>query len=248
MEDFLRNNAVHCVRGRRLKQGFSLAEIMIVVTIIALVAVVALMSLSGQIGKGYDARRKEDLKKFAVAFEDYYNDTGCYPTQAIWDDTCACGNNCLAPYMPQFLCDPRTREKYYYLGPPESCAGYGYRLYASLQGVVDPDIPRVGCDFRLGCGPGDLSRYNFGTAIGTTPLAPIGWIPSPTPTSATTPTGGPYLGIVVCTMANVCNGVGTQERVEELRCPKSFLTPEFCIAAGCQSANPPLNLLCLGER
>ncbi|PIV38244.1 hypothetical protein COS31_00450, partial [Candidatus Roizmanbacteria bacterium CG02_land_8_20_14_3_00_36_15] len=61
--------------------GFTLMELLIVIGLIALIAVVTLVFFNPivQINKAYDAKRKHDLSELQKAFEDYYNDKGCYP-------------------------------------------------------------------------------------------------------------------------------------------------------------------------
>lgn len=176
---------------RNRKQGFTLIEILVVVTIIILLAVAALIAYQNQLVKAHDARRKEDLRKFKIAFEDYYNDTGCYPTEEFWNN-CTCGSACFAPYMDVFLCDPVTKEKYYYKvaideeGNPAPCKGY--LLYAKLQFRGDGDIAAVGCDFTRGCGyDWPLSDYNYGIAVGAR-LTAEDFVPNPTAAPTLSPT------------------------------------------------------------
>lgn len=63
------------------KKGFTLMELLIVISLIAilLVAVIVVLNPWQQINKARDARRKHDLNILQKTFEDYYNDKGCYP-------------------------------------------------------------------------------------------------------------------------------------------------------------------------
>jgi type II secretory pathway pseudopilin PulG len=64
-----------------MKKAFTLMEILIFIALIALLATALLTSLNpfSQIQKAWDAKRKKDLEVLNKAFEDYYNDKGCYP-------------------------------------------------------------------------------------------------------------------------------------------------------------------------
>ncbi len=121
------------------KQGFTLMELLIVVGLVAAIAVAALVLLNpwAQMGKGYDARRKHDLNQLQHAFEEYYNDTGCYPrTDVVCFDSpknvCSisktvtsklchiCGREAkptgyaaIKPYLSELPCDPEHPAKDY---------------------------------------------------------------------------------------------------------------------------------------
>jgi type II secretory pathway pseudopilin PulG len=185
-------------------RGFSLGEILVVVTIIILLSFIVIMAYRNQLGKAHDATRKEHLNAFKIAFEDYYNDNNCYPSQEMWDG-CVCGGNCLSPFMDTFLCDPITKQKYYYYpfvndsGVSDPCLGY--RLYTKLDNTGDPDIARVGCGPNKGCGDGILASYNYGITL-PGPLTDPSFVPDVIPlASTTTPT--PIPG------SNFCLGDGT---------------------------------------
>jgi Tfp pilus assembly protein PilE len=192
---------------KRLKKlrGFSLGELLVVIVIVTLLAIAIIMTYQTQVAKANDAKRKEDLNKYKIAFEDYYNDHNCYQTEEFWNN-CTCGGNCLSPYMEKFLCDPTTRQKYYYKsitdadGNPDPCLGY--QLYARLENSVDPDINGVGCSWIRGCGfDAPLSLYNYGIAVGGS-LTAADFVPNPTPSSTPSPTP---LGI------NFCLGDGSKK-------------------------------------
>lgn len=151
-------------------RGFSLGELLIVVLIVTLLAIAIIMAYQNQVSKARDTQRKEHLNKFRIAFEDYYNDIGCYPSLTLWN-SCTCDGNCLSPHMEKFLCDPTTRTRYYYTsvvegGDQEDCPTLGYRLFAKLENKGDPDIVAVGCSPVIGCGAGYLANYNWGINMG----------------------------------------------------------------------------------
>ena len=64
---------------KRIKAGFTLMEILLVITIIGLLAAIILTGLSTARSKARDAKRLTDLQTIASALEFYYDSTGHYP-------------------------------------------------------------------------------------------------------------------------------------------------------------------------
>lgn len=64
---------------RNNKKGFSLVELLVVVTIIAILSVVAYTAVGGQTAKARDARRKQDLNSLQTALEIYIQNNPAYP-------------------------------------------------------------------------------------------------------------------------------------------------------------------------
>jgi hypothetical protein len=196
------------------------------------------LTASRQITRSQDARRKTDLEKIKVAFEEYYNDNGCYPPETILDE---CKGHQLNPYIDQIPCDPGTKEPYVLI-PAESGTCAGYRVLAALADTNDPQIEQLGCNDACGCGWG--AEYNFGVSAGV-PLRsdscqPIN--PSPTPSAqpstspSPSPSGGegPVIYVHACApVTGTCNIY--QEGHEALaNCPVTFQTSEECVAAHCE--------------
>lgn len=144
---------------KRNSRGFTLAELLIVVAIIILLLMFALINFRLQIQRGRDAQRKTDLAKIQRAYEEYYNDKGCYPP---FDILSPCGGDQMSHWgLPRMLCDPETKQPYTYLPIlGNSCAGY--TMFTNLKDTSDIDIARVGC--ASGCGPDGL--YNYGVSSG----------------------------------------------------------------------------------
>ncbi len=125
--------------AKQLRSAFTLMEILIVVAIIAVIGTIVMLLINPwrQIDKAKDAKRKQDLHVMQTAFEDYYNDKGCYPTveHVCYDagaNVCAvsktvtsklchiCGTEPTPPlyselkkYLPQIPCDPDHPSKDY---------------------------------------------------------------------------------------------------------------------------------------
>jgi len=73
-----------------MKKGFTLIEMLIVITIIALLASLILVGMGGARAKARDARRIADLHNVMNALELYYAKNGIYPvgtynSSASWD-------------------------------------------------------------------------------------------------------------------------------------------------------------------
>lgn len=176
------------------KNGWTLAELLIAVSIVAILAMLTMLGYRVQVARGYDAKRKNDLSIIRTAFEEYYNDSGCYPSLGVLDDCLGPG---LAPYIPKIPCDPQTNKPYTYI--PEGDACLGYRACASLKDFEDPDIVALGCDPIAGCGWGEGINYCISSGVSVIapgfvpPALPSGPpLPSPSSTPASTPT--PTLG------------------------------------------------------
>lgn len=174
-------------------RGFSLPELLIVVVIIAILAIFGILAFQRQTMRGYDAKRKTDLQKLRVLFEDYYNDHNCYPQVATWNAyNCidGSGGEFFASYLngQRIPCDPVTNERYLYITIPENApanvsACSGYKLFAALQNTSDADILNAGCDPdpNKGCGY-EPYKYNYGISVGGVVANPVFDFAAPTPT------------------------------------------------------------------
>jgi type IV pilus assembly protein PilA len=60
------------------RAGFTLVELMVVISIIGVLAAIALPTFAGRQGKGYDARVRQDARNAATGEEAYYLDTLSY--------------------------------------------------------------------------------------------------------------------------------------------------------------------------
>lgn len=128
--------------------GFTLIEVIIVISILSfLILMVAYLSRK-QIFKGYDAKRKADLHRIQIAIEEYEKDHDCYPTEELLE--CNPGTG-LQPYLTKIPCDPETNESYVFEIPESECPNW-YILYSNLANSETSIC-------SLGCGPG--YSYNF---------------------------------------------------------------------------------------
>jgi len=213
--------------------GFSLIEALIVITMLAvlLISFLSVFKPASQINKASDARRKSDLDRLRVAFEEYYDDHNCYPNFSL-----ECGSTDLAPYLEKITCDPEGDSYFYSPAAPTSCP-QSFRIYTILKNSTDSSIAKVGCTH--GCGPAGSPIYNYcvcstnvdcqpGPIPTETPAPPL---PSPTPTpecayicipgSGCTPWCGPIpescpkYHTENCGGPEVCQSPANQCRLEE---------------------------------
>lgn len=179
------------------RQGFTLTELLIVVSIMMILALLIFLTMKTQLAKGRDTTRKADLHRIQKAFEEYFNDYQCYPPEDILEN---CGSDDLAPYLREIPCEPTGGDPYLYVpGEPSQCSGY--RICTRLEYKSDPDIARMGCDPENGCGFG--AGYNYCVTVGY-PATAEGFQINISPTVTLTPTPS-YEGIYVCTLGGVCN-------------------------------------------
>ena len=75
------------------RHGFSLVELLVVVTIISILASVVISSFSRAAAEARDAQRLANLRTLAEAAELYHAQTGCYPSDvANWDSSIGWGS------------------------------------------------------------------------------------------------------------------------------------------------------------
>lgn len=132
-------------------------EIVIVVTIVAILAVIFSSAYTGQLKKSRDGKRKADMQKIKTAFEDYYNDNGCYPLNtSVFEN---CGSKDLyedggfSPWLISVPCDPLGIA--YHVVVENSPCPSQYGIYTNMEYDKDPQVQANDC--YAGCGD-----YNFG--------------------------------------------------------------------------------------
>lgn len=216
---------------KQKNSGLTMIELLVVVAILAILMIALFFSITPQIAKSRDSKRKGDLEKIKIAFEEYYNDNGCYPDADILD---VCYGAQLKPYLTLIPCDPYTKDPYEYIPLAGDQCG-GYRLLSNLENDTDPIIESLGCVPDCGYTPG----YDYGVAVGAVVLNPAGpgtGGASPTPSSSASPVTPTY--VFACDRNGTCNqySIGHPFLVN---CPITWSTPELCEAANCV-ANPGL--------
>lgn len=141
--------------------GFTLVELLIVMSIIGVLAAVGLGSFTTAQTRGRDSQRKSDLKQIAHALELFYTDYGRYPdasgtriaacpynpiTQI--GSVCAWGTGTLTDgktvYFKNIPIDPSNASSYTYRIVPLS-SNQKYQLFAHLENTEDKDCINDDC-------------------------------------------------------------------------------------------------------
>ncbi|MFZ2153128.1 MAG: prepilin-type N-terminal cleavage/methylation domain-containing protein [Microgenomates group bacterium] len=120
--------------------GFTLIELIVVITIIAVLTAVTMVSFGGTNKRARDSRRMSDLQKMAVALELARQVGGTYPASA---DT-------LVPsYLQALPTDPKTYDYLY------SSTNYTYTISAYMEDLGSTNISPAGscgtvtCNYRI---------------------------------------------------------------------------------------------------
>lgn len=126
-----------------MKRGLTLVELLIVMAILAILMVMAIGIFNPKLqqNKANDARRKTDIGRIKVAFEEYFNDKGCYPTEAVITGL-TCSSSGFSQWgINSWPCDPMTKIPYYiYIEKPTGCSSW-YKILTNLSNKKDPQIP-----------------------------------------------------------------------------------------------------------
>ncbi|MBI4029219.1 MAG: type II secretion system protein [Candidatus Blackburnbacteria bacterium] len=122
---------------RRRKAGFTLIEILIVITIIGVLVVALISTLNplGQIKKANDNNRKSDLRQYQIALETYANsNSGAYPVSATAVTTkslCDTGSPPpLQSYMTGCPYDTKNSSNYKYIS---NSGGTAWVMWGQLE-------------------------------------------------------------------------------------------------------------------
>lgn len=132
---------IRLIRPIRMRGGFTLLELLIVVGLMVILLGLGAVSYSTTQKKSRDLRRKTDLKAIHDAYEQYYSLCGFkYPTPA--------GNNvpntiiCTSPstaIMPTVPLDPKTTP---YICNSSDCTGSSYKL---CNNSLEAETPATYC-------------------------------------------------------------------------------------------------------
>lgn len=169
---------------RSKHKGFTLVELMVVISIIALLTVVVMFSVSAARSKGRDAQRISDLKTVAVALELYHAKYGTYKVTNSgandggigWLSVSHDENNSYTRavsdvlYQEGFLSDPDIMD------PLADSSDWGYMIYlcnggqeyslsATLENPTDKMIEYIQTTCNGTGANGTYTRYGKNYAI-----------------------------------------------------------------------------------
>lgn len=127
-------------------RAFTLVELLLVMAILLILAVIMVGTINplALVGKGADARRKKDIGRIKVAFEEYQSDKGCYPTQTIIDNLMNvdnCKSNIFRPWLNTWPCDPHGQPYIVITDPSNTTCPRWFRVLTNLSNHEDPYIP-----------------------------------------------------------------------------------------------------------
>lgn len=167
-------NKIMTLKINRNHHGFTMAEILITITLLVIIGLAALIGINPltQIFKGYDARRKADLYNLKQAFESYYADKDCYPPITILNN---CGGNELLPYLQSIPCDPQGNVPYQLnLIPSDSTCPQQFAIYAKLLTPGDSQANLAECPQMMAVSSPGMTHVDIVNACsGKTPLCPV---------------------------------------------------------------------------
>ncbi|MEK7501066.1 MAG: type II secretion system protein [Patescibacteria group bacterium] len=127
---------IKCMHQKRLSQGFTLVELLVVITIIGILSSVVLVSLNSARTKARDAKRVADLASLRIALEGYYD--GNYGTDGSGADTGYEYPSSLADIVEVAVIsaepkDPSAGAAYSYNSAGCTTANQGYIIMATLE-------------------------------------------------------------------------------------------------------------------
>jgi len=107
-----------------MNKGFTLVELIVVITIMVVITSLGVISFAGVNKRSRDSRRVADLKKVSIALEIYRQENGYYPASV---------GALVSDYMEGVPVDPKSDFLYDFASGIGS--SYSYSLYAHMEDV-----------------------------------------------------------------------------------------------------------------
>lgn len=128
---------------RKKTNGFTMIEVIIVTVILGILATAVLANFKTSLFRSRDGRRKADLNQVKTALRMFYNDQNSYSTVSLsWGEIFTKPGVPDVVYMKRLPVDPLTNLGYGYYATNCDDANNDYRLVATFENTIDPDIAR----------------------------------------------------------------------------------------------------------
>lgn len=121
--------------------GFTLLEILVVISIIGILIAIGSAAFSTAQKKGRDARRRADMKQYQSAYEQYYSVNSAYSANCATMDINFSGGASAAPS------DPKNSGSYVYT---KTCTASTYCVCALLDNAGSGTYTDSGCTVGTG--------------------------------------------------------------------------------------------------
>lgn len=126
-------------------KAFTLVEILVVIAIllIMIAILIGILNPIALVNRAKDSRRKKDLGRIRVAFEEYFNDKGCYPDKTLRDELNKsenCGTSFVfGNWLKPWPCDPNGNPYQVLTGYDDTCPKW-FKIFATLENKKDSSI------------------------------------------------------------------------------------------------------------
>ncbi len=135
------------VQKKRHRRGFSLIELLIVVTVLAIIGAVSALAVTTQMAKSRDSKRKGHINQLHKLTEEYYTQFNVYPEHLVIPGDPGSPQNAVEAYevfretLAQHslkrltdVKDPLNKDPYFYTYTyPFPAGGTGYCLCARME-------------------------------------------------------------------------------------------------------------------